>query len=164
MKYLGEGEIIIGGKLPAAQLEKFLGSIASSGAKVGGHDGEGFSAKTAEQLRQVLNENGHLLLVADRNEQLDELAGFCVEHGIVFDRRGDNGNICFRQGMKYPVSPDKGSDALLDVGNIRPLAKEVARLVTVTLTRQKLLAAATKVIRHLNSLLPPELPPLEIEE
>ena len=59
---------------------------------------------------------------------------------------------------------DKGSDALLDAGNIRPLAKEVARLVTVTLTRQKLLDAVTKVIRHLNSLLPPELPPLEVEE
>ena len=66
--------------------------------------------------------------------------------------------------MKRPVSPDKGGEALLDAGNIRPLAKEVARLVTVTLTRQKLLAAVTKVIRHLNSLLPPELPPLEIEE
>ena len=87
-----------------------------------------------------------------------------MKHGMPFDRHAATGNISFRPGTKRPMPHDKGSDALLDAGNIRPLATEVARLVTTTLTREKLLAAVTKVVRHLNSLLPPELPPLEIEE
>ena len=157
-------EIIIGGKLPARLLPEFLENISSSSARVGRHDGEEFGAKTVEQLRKVLDENGYLVLVADRNEQLTGLTDFCVKHGIAFDRHDDGGNICFRQGMNSPMSVNKSSDALLDTGNIRPLAKEVAGLVTIALTRQKLLAAVTKVIRHLNSLLPPELPPLEIIE
>ena len=156
-------EIVIGGKPPAMLLEEFLAELNSTGARVGRHDGEKFGDKTAAQLRQVLDEDGHLLLVADRDGQFEGLERFCVTHGISFDRHSDAGNICFRPGMKQPV-PDKGSDALLNAGNIRPLAQEVSRLVTITLTRQKLLAAVTKVIRHLNSLLPPELPPLEIEE
>ena len=53
-------EIIIGGKLPAMLLQEFLDSVGSTGAKVGRHDGEAFVAKTAEQLRQVLDENWHL--------------------------------------------------------------------------------------------------------
>ena len=157
-------EIIIGGKLPARLLGEFLDNINSSSARVGRHDGEEFGAKTVEQLRRVLDENRHLILVADQDRQLTGLADFCVAHSIAFDRHDDGGNICFRQGMNAPMSVNKSSDALLDTGNIRPLAKEVAGLVTITLTRQKLLAAITKVIRHLNSLLPPELPPLEIGE
>ena len=153
-------EIVIGGKLPAMLLQEFLAELNSTGARVGVHDGEKFGAKTVEQLRRVLDEDGHLLLVA---EKFDGLERFCMAHGISFDRHSDAGNICFRPGMKQPV-PDKGSDALLNAGNIRPLAQEVSRLVTITLTRQKLLAAVTKVVRHLNSLLPPELPPLEIGE
>jgi hypothetical protein len=157
-------DITIGGKMPAALLEEFLGELNSTGAMVGGHDSEKFCATTAQQLRKVLDDNGHLLLVADK---FDELEGFCVRHGIAFDRRGTVGNICFRAGMSHPTSPDTGGDALLDADNIRPVAKELARLVTVKLTKEKLLAATVKVIRHLHGLLPPEiapLPPLDIEE
>jgi len=161
---MARAEIIIGGKLPAALLEEFLDKIDSSHAKVGRHDGADAAFQTAGQLRKALNENGHLLLVADHTMQFVELEGFCVKHGIAFDRHGDDGNVYFRQGMNKPMRDDKGSDALLDTGNIRPVAKELAGLVTITLTKQKLLDAVIKVIRHLNSLLPPELPPLEIEE
>ena len=153
-------EIVIGGKLPAMLLQEFLAELNSTGARVGVHDGVDVAFQTADDLRNAVDDNGHLLLVAGKFEGLER---FCVTHGISFDRHSDAGNICFRPGMKQPV-PDTGSDALLDAGNIRPLAKEVSRLVTVTLTRQKLLVAVTKVVRHLNSLLPPELPPLEIGE
>ena len=164
MKRVGKDEIIIGGRLLAMLLQEFLGKIGSTGAKVGGHDGEEFGAETAEQLQEVLDENRHLFLVADK---FDGLEGFCVQHGIPFDRHGDAGEVRFRPGMKCPASPDEGSEALLDAGNIRPVAVELARLVIAGPTRNKLLAAATKVIRRLNGLLPPEiepLPPLEIEE
>ena len=154
-------EIMIGGKLPASLLEQFLGELNSTGARVGKHDGEKFGVKTADDLRQVLDESGHLLLVADK---FDELECFCMAHGIAFDRNGNGRNVYFRPGMKRPEPSDKSSDALLDTGNIRPVAKELAGLVTVALTREKVLAAAVKVIRHLNALLPPELPPLDIEE
>jgi hypothetical protein len=149
-------DIIIGGKLPAALLEEFLGKIGSSQSK--------FGTETTEQLRQVLNENGHLLLMADK---VDELAGFCVQHGIPFDRRNAAGIICFRPGMTSPMLVETRCEALLDASNIRPIAKELAGLVTAKLTREKVLSVTVKVIRHLNSLLPPEiepLPRLEIEE
>ena len=156
-------EIIVGGKVSARLLEEFLGRVASTGAKVGKHDGGPLGAKTAEQLRRAIDKNGHLLLVA---AEFDDLEGFCVEHGIAFDRRGDGGDVCFRPGMNKPMN--NRCDGLLDAGKIRPVAKELAGLVTVTLTKEKVLAAAAvKVIRHLNALLPPEiepLPPLEIEE
>ncbi len=157
-------EISIGGKLPAMLLQEFLDSVGSTGAKINKHDGEAFVAKTAEQLRQALDENWHLRLVACQVRQFEELECWCVKHSIAFDRHDNARIVCFRAGMERPMSSDNGGEALLDAGNIRPLAREVARLVTVTLTRQKLLAAVTKIIRHLNSLLPPELPPLEIGE
>ncbi len=113
MKNVGEGEIIIGGTLPAALLEEFLDTIDSSGLKVGKRDGADAAFQDAEQLRRVLNENGHLLLVADQERQFNELEEFCVQRGIAFDRRGDGGNVYFRQGLQRPESSDKGSDALL---------------------------------------------------
>ncbi len=157
-------DIIIGGKVPAALLGEFMDRLNSTGVKVGRRGGADATFQTVDQLRRVLDDNGHLLLVADQDRQLDELEDFCVKYGMPFDRHAATGNISFRPGTKRPMPHDKGSDALLDAGNIRPLATEVARLVTTTLTREKLLAAVTKVVRHLNSLLPPELPPLEIEE
>jgi hypothetical protein len=156
MKYIGKGEIVIGGKLPARLIDEFLGELNATGAKI--------AAKTPEQIRQALDENGHLVLVADKAKDLE---AFCVTHNIQFDRHGPGGNARFRPGMQHPESPDTGGEALLDADNIRPVAKEVAKLVTVKLTRENLLAATVQVIRHLNSLLPPEikpLPPLEIEE
>jgi hypothetical protein len=157
-------EIIIGGKLPARLVAEFMAEVNSTGAKVGRHDGVDAAFQDAERLHGVLDDNGHLLLVADDTRQFDALAAFCVKHGIAFDRRNAARNICFRADMIAPTPVNKGSEALLDAGNIRSLAKEVARLVTVTLTRQKLLDAVTKVIRQLHGLLPPELPPLEIGE
>ena len=159
-------EIIIGGRLPAALLAGFLDEIGSTGAKVGGHDGLEFGVKTVEELRRGLDKNGHLVLAVDQVQQF-AVADFCVKHGIAFDRRGDGGNVCFRHGMNKPMPLDTRCEALLDTGNIRPVAKELAGLVTIALTKEKVLAAAVKVIRHLNALLPPEiepLPPLEIEE
>ncbi len=155
-------EIIIGGKLHAALVEEFMDEISAIGAKVGGLHGEKFFAETAEQLRRGLDKNGHLVLAAAK---FDDLAGYCVKHGIAFDQNGEGQKLRFRQGMNKPV--DDHCEALLDAGNIRPVAKELAGLVTITLTKEKVLAAAVKVIRHLNALLPPEvepLPPLEIEE
>jgi len=171
------GEITIGGKLPAMLLEEFLGELNSMGAKVGAYDGAEFDAKTAADLRQVLDENGHLFLADDqaRNGQFEELERFCVDHRIPFDRHSDARhefnaeNVMFRPGMKRPaeVPSNNDGDALLRVESIRPVAKELARLVTTKLTREVVLAAARKVIRQLYALLPPEiepLPPLEIEE
>jgi hypothetical protein len=160
-------DITIGGKIPAALLGKFLAELDSTGAKVGSHGGGESGAGNAEQLRRVLDGNGHLPLTAEDVRAFEGLEGFCMQHDIPFDRHSATGNACFRPGMRSAMSPDQGGEALLDAGTIRPIAKEVARLVTVRLTREKLLAAAAKVIRHLNSLLPPEiepLPPLKIEE
>ena len=160
-------DITIGGRLPAALLEEFLAELDSTGGKVGSHDGEDSGAGNAGQLRRVLDGNGHLLLVADDARKFEGLEGFCMQHNLSFDRHSATGNACFRPGMPRPIPPDQGCEALLDAGTIRPIAKEVAQLVTVRLTREKLLAATVKVIRHLHSLLPPEiepLPPLEIEE
>ncbi len=163
------GEITIGGKVPAALLEEFLGELNSTGAKVGAYDGAEFVAKTAADLRQVLDESGRLFLASDRapNGQFAELEDFCVRHGIPFDRHSDarHGfkaeNVMYRPGMKRPAEvPNDSGDVLLRAETVRPLAKEVARLVTARLTQEKLLAAATRVIRHLYSLLPPEIEPL----
>jgi hypothetical protein len=171
------GGITIGGKVPAALVEELLGVVASAGVSVGAYDGPAFACKTAADLRQVLDENGRLLLASDRtpNGQFAEMEDFCVRHGIPFDRHSDarHGfkaeNVMYRPGMKRPaeVPSGDGGDVLLRAETVRPLAKEVARLVTARLTREKLLAAATRVIRRLYSLLPPEiepLPPLEIVE
>lgn len=75
----------------------------------------------------------------------------------------------FRPGMKQPVvmSSNNGGDSLTDVDRLRPVAKELARLATARLTKDKLLAAVRKASRILKKLLPPEvepLPPLEIVE
>jgi hypothetical protein len=159
---LRAADITIGGKVPAALLAAFLDELNSTGAKVGRHDGAVAVFQNAEQVRKVLDDSGHLLLVADKESRFSELADFCVKHRIPFDRRGNGGSVYFRQGMTTPMPSDKRSESLLDTGNIRPVAKELAGLVSITLTREKVLAAAVKVIRHLNNLLPPELPPLEI--
>ena len=156
-------EIAIGGKLPAKVLEEFLDELDSTGAKVCKHDGEGAAFQNAEQLRQAVDESGHLVLLADQ-AQFKGLQDYCATHGIAFDLRGAAGNMFFRPGMTEPKPLDKHCEALLDTGNIRPIAKELAGLVTVNLSKEKVLAAAVKIIRHLNGLLPPELPPFEIEE
>ena len=171
------GEITIGGKVPADLLEAFLGELNSAEAKVGGYDGADAAFQSARELREALNNDGHLFLVDDQAQcgMFEDLEAFCVKHGIAFDRHSDAKyeydaeNVYFRPGMKEPESVPSNNDgeALLRVETIRPVAKELARLVTTTLTREKVLAAAKKVIRHLNSLLPPEvepLPPLEIVE
>ena len=69
--------------------------------------------------------------------------------------------------MKQPesVPSNNAGDDLFSADAVRPVVKELTKVVTAGLTREKLKAAAVKVIRHLNSLLPPEvepLPPLEI--
>ena len=109
-------DITIGGKVPAALLGEFLDRLNSTGAKVGRHGGEEF--RTAEQLRRVLDDNGYLILVADQDRQLDDVEDFCVKHGMPFDRHATAGNTCFRPGTKHPLPLGKGSDALLDAGNI----------------------------------------------
>jgi hypothetical protein len=160
-------EIIIGGKLPAVLLVEFLDELNSTGAEVGRHDGADAAFQDAEQLRRALDDDGHLPLVADQDRQFDELARFCATHGIAFDRRIAAGKVYFRPDRRRPAVPDMNGDALLDSDNIRPIAKELAKLATVKLTWEKLLAATVKVIRHLHGLLPSEikpLPPLEIGE
>ncbi len=165
------GEITIGGKVPANLLEEFLGELDSTGAKVGGYDGAEFDAKTAHDLRQALDENGHLFL-ADaeaRYGQFEELEAFCVQHGISFDRHSDARyefdaeNVYFRPGMKGPlvVRSDNDGDDLLDISLVRPIARELVGVVAAAATnRKKLLAAVTKTIRALNKLLQPEVEPL----
>ena len=118
------GEITIGGKLPAGLLEAFLGVVSSSGAKVGGYEGAAFDATTADGLREVLDENGHLFLVDDeaRYGQFEKLEAFCVQHGIPFDRHSsaryefDAEKVMFRPGMKRPleVPSNNDGDDLLD--------------------------------------------------
>ena len=165
------GEIMIGGKVPAALLEEFLGKIGSTGAKVGGYDGVEFDAKTAEDLRRALDEDAHLFLVDDqaRYGQFEELEAFCVQHGISFDRHSDaryefdSENVYFRPGMKGPlvIRSDNDGDDLLDISLVRPIARELVGVVAAAATnRKKLLAAVTKTIRALNKLLPPEVEPL----
>jgi hypothetical protein len=171
------GEITIGGKVPAALLEEFLAELNSTGASIGGYDGPEFGAQTAEQLRKVLDESGHLFLVDDqaRYGQFEQLEAFLCEHGIPFDRHSEGKyefkpeNVGFRPGMKKPlvVQSDNDGNELLNVERVRPMAKELAQLATGRTARDKLLAAVVKTIRALNKLLPPEiepLPPLEIME
>ena len=124
-----------------------------------------------------MNDDGHLVL-ADAEAsygQFEELEAFCVEHGIPFDRHSDAHyefdaqNVYFRPGMRNPesVPSNNAGDDLFSADAVRPVVKELTRVVTAGLTREKLKAAAVKIIRHLNSLLPPEiepLPPLEIVE
>jgi hypothetical protein len=169
------GEITIGGKLPAALLDEFLGEVASTGASVGGYDGPAFDCKNADDLRQALDTDRHLVL-ADAEAsygQFEELEAFCVKHGLPFDRHSDakyefdSVNVRFRPGMKRPVEvpSDNCGENLTDADKLRPVAKALARLATATLTKAKLLAAVRKASRKLDSLLPPEvesLPPLEV--
>ena len=134
------GEIRIGGNVPADLLEEFLGELESSGAKVGGYDGAAFACRTADELRQAVDENGHLFLVDDqaRFGMFEELEGFLCEHDIPYDRHSDARfefdaeNVRFRPGMERPLtvpSNDAGDD-LADAGMIRPIAKELARLAS----------------------------------
>jgi hypothetical protein len=169
------GEITIGGKVPAALLDEFLSAAASTGASVGDYEEAVFAAGTVEELLKVLDEDGHLRLADAQASygQFEELEAFCVEHGIPFDRHSDAKyefdaeNVYFRPGMKAPesVPSNNAGDDLFSADAVRPVVKELTKVVTAGLTREKLKAAAVKIIRHLNSLLPPEvepLPPLEI--
>ena len=170
------GEIRIGGTIPGDVLEAFLAEVNATGAKVGGYEGLEFAATTAADLTEALDGDGHLFLVNDqaRSGMFEEMEAFCVRHGISFDRHSDARyeydaeNISFRTGMKEPVSipSNNAGEDLFTVGAVRPVVKELTRVVTAGLTREKLKAAAVKIIRHLNSLLPPEiepLPPLQVE-
>ena len=159
------GQITIGGKLPAALLEEFLSELNSAGARTGGYDGDPFHAADADGLRGALDDDGHLVL-ADAEAsygQFEELEAFCVEHGIPFDRHSDAHyefdaqNVYFRPGMRNPesVPSNNAGDDLFSADAVRPVVKELTRVVTAGLTREKLKAAAVKIIRHLNSLLPP---------
>ena len=169
------GEIRIGGTIPGDVLEAFLGEVNSTGAKVSGYEGMEAAFKTAADLTEALDENGHLFLVDDqaRGGMFEELEAFCVKHGIPFDRHSDARyeydaeNVSFRSGMKEPVSIPSNNDGedLFSVAAVRPVVKELTKVVTARLNREKLKAAAVRIIRHLNSLLPPEvepLPPLEL--
>ena len=171
------GEITIGGKVPSALLEEFLGEVASSGASVGDYGDAPFDGRTAEELRGALDEDGHLRL-ADPEAcygQFDDLEAFCVRHGIPFDRHSDARyefdavNVTFRPGMERPVvvASNNAGDSLAEVDGIRSVARELAWLVTAGLTKDELLAAVAKASKDLEALLPPEvepLPPLEIVE
>jgi hypothetical protein len=170
------GEITIGGKVPAALLEEFLGEVESTGALGGDYEGSPFDAKTAEELREALDQSGHLTIVNEeaRFGQFEVLEGFLREHGIPFDRHSDARyewdaeNVMFRPGMRRPVEVASNSDGddLMGVKKLRPVAKELARLATARMPKDKMLAAVRKASRRLNKLLPPEvepLPALEIE-
>ena len=143
--------------------------------KVGGYDGTEFNCQNADELRQALEENGHLFLADDqaRFGMFEELEGFLCEHNIPFDRHSDARyefdaeNVRFRPGMDRPLDvPSNGTgDDLMDVNMIRPVAKELARLAVGKLTKDKLLAAVKKASRKLNKVLPPKvepLPPLQV--
>ena len=156
-------------------MKNSLANSVSTGAKVGGYDGTEFNCQNADELRQALDENGHLFLVNNqaRFGMFEELEGFLCEHGIPFDRHSDARyefdaeNVRFRPGMDRPVevpSNDTGDD-LMDADVIRPVAKELARLAEARLTKDKLLAAVQEASRKLNKVLPPEvepLPPLQV--
>jgi hypothetical protein len=169
------GEIRIGGDIPADLLEELFGELSSTGAKIGGYDGTDFNCQNADELRQALEENGHLFLADDqaRFRMFEELEGFLCEHDIPFDRHSDARyefdaeNVRFRPGMERPLEvPSNGTgDDLMDVNKIRPVARELARLAEAKLTHDKLLAAVQEASRKLNEALPPEvepLPPLQV--
>ena len=94
---------------------------------------------TAEQLLRALDEKGHLVLadVEARFGMFEDLEAFCVEHGIPFDRHSDARyefdaeNVMFRPGMKSPlvISSNNAGDDLFNAEAIRPVAKELARLL-----------------------------------
>jgi len=171
------GEIMIGGKIPSALLEEFLGAVASSGASAGDYGDAPFDGRTADELLDALDGNGHLRL-ADaeaRYGQFDDLEAFCVRHGIPFDRHSDARyefdavNVMFRPGLEHPVevASNNAGDSLADADALRPVAKELARLATAGLTKDELLAAVATASKDLDALLPPEvepLPALEIME
>ena len=103
----------------------------------------------------------------------EDLEMFCVKHGIPFDwplktvTNTTAENVRFRPGMKEPenIPSNNAGEDLFTVKAVRPVVKELTRVVTAGSTREKLKAAAVKIIRHLNSLLPPEielLPPLQV--
>jgi hypothetical protein len=170
-------EISIGGKVPAGTLKKFLEELNSIRGRVGGYDGDPFGAETADELRQALDESGHLHL-ADAEAsfgQFEDLEEFCVKKVIPFDRHSDahydfdSETVYFRAGMESPLAvySNNQSDDLTDVAKVRPIAKELARLAKGGLTTDELLAAVVKVSGDLAAALPPEvdpLPPLEIVE
>jgi len=170
-------EVRIGGNVPAGLLDRFLGELNSAGVRVGGYDGDPLDAHNAAELRQALDEDGHLVL-ADAEAsygQFEELEAFCVQHGILFDRHSDahfeydSENVYLRVGMETPMSvySNSQSEDLTDVGKLRPVARELARLAQAALTHDELRAAVVKASGDLAAALPPEvepLPPLQIVE
>jgi len=168
-------EIRIGGNLPARLLEGFLSEIASTGVSVGGFDGPAFDCKTADDLHQALDDQGRLVLADDQASygQFEGLEGLCIKNGIPFDRHSDGHyefdaeNVYFRPGMKHPaqVSSNNCGDDLMSADEVRTVAKELARLATTGVNKERLLAAVLKVSRKLKKVLPPEvkpLPPLKV--
>ena len=154
-------EITIGGNLPAALLEQFLGELNSTAARSANTMAKSSAPRPPSNSAKPSTKAGICSLWPTSSTSWSASAWRTASPLTYAALPGD---VYFRPGMKRPEPSDKSSDALLDTGNIRPVAKELAGLVTVALTREKVLAAAVKVIRHLNALLPPELPPLEIEE
>jgi hypothetical protein len=118
------GEITIGGKIPAALLQEFLGELNSTGAKVGAYDGPAFACKTAADLRQVLDENGRLFLASDRapNGQFAEMEDFCVRHGI--PHRGEE--VVAEGGQRLDFGSWKPDDFGTDEDIETPAAEPVA--------------------------------------
>jgi len=170
-------EITIGGKVPAGLLEEFLGELNSAGARAGSYEGDPFEAKDADELRQSLDEKGHLVLADTEASygQFDGLEAFCAKHGTPFDRHSDAHyefdavNVRFRPGMESELSlcSNNRSEDLTDVDKIRPITKELARLAEAELGHEEFLAAVAKASGELAEALPPEvepLPPLEIVE
>jgi len=168
-------EIRIGGNLPAQLLEEFFAEIRSTGATAGGFDGPAFDCKNADDLRQALDDQGRLVLADDQASygQFEGLEGLCIKNGIPFDRHSDGHyefdaeNVYFRPGMKHPaqVSSNNCGDDLMSADEVRTVAKELARLATTGVNKERLLAAVLKVSRKLKKVLPPEvkpLPPLKV--
>ena len=171
------GEIVIGGKVPSAVLKEFLGEVVSAGASAGDYGDPPFEGRTAEELLDALDGNGHLRLADPeaRYGQFEELEAFCVRHGIAFDRHSDARyefdaeNVVFRPGMEHPVvtASNNAGDSLADADAMRPVVRELARLATAGLTKGEMLSAVAKASKDLEAVLPPDvepLPPLEIVE
>jgi hypothetical protein len=167
-------EIRIGGNLPARLLEEFFAEVRSTGATVGGFDGQAFNCKNADNLRQTRDELGRLVL-ADAEASYGQFKGleaFCLRHGISFDRHSDAHeefdaeNVHFRPGMKHPmqVSSNNCGDDLMAADEVRTVSNALARLAKTKATKEELLAGIAKAGRKLKRLLLPEvepLPPLE---
>lgn len=157
-------EITIGGPIPQALVEGLCEAIGHDGPALDWGDGN-FEPKSADDIRGALTGPGLLVLRDDQAAwgKFDAIEGFCVEHGISFDRDCDGKyeypaeHVRFRKGMSEPLEEEAiDGNAVINksaLARIRDVAKSART--------EDALDKMDDIINELDAIIGPDIAELE---